>query len=73
MNCFKQVLLIIWKSDPPNKRGFLPRCSCVGTTVWMLTKHIEKELEGKYIRMLHAVLNKILEAMFHKKKQSYSH
>ena len=27
-------------------------------TTWMLTKHIEKRLDGDYTRMLHAILNK---------------
>ena len=55
-------LLIIWKSNLSNKIKWdffqavsilLHRC-----TTWTLTKHMEKKLDGKYTRMLHAVLNK---------------
>ena len=40
---------------------FLPSSGCVdtdGCTIWMLTKHMEKKLDGNYSRMLRAVLNK---------------
>ena len=57
-------LSIIWKSDLTDKmkRSFfqaalvsilLYRC-----TTWMLTKWLEKKLDGNYTRMLRAILNK---------------
>ena len=57
-------LSIIWKSDLTDKmkRSFfqaavvsilLYRC-----TTWMLTKQLEKKLDGNYTRMLRAILNK---------------
>ena len=57
-------LSIIWKSDLTDKmkRSFfqavvtsilLYRC-----TTWMLTKRLEKKLDGNYTRMLWAILNK---------------
>ena len=57
-------LLVIWKSDLTNKM----KCSffqavvvlilLYGCTTWMLTKCMEKELDGNYTRMLQAILNK---------------
>ena len=29
-----------------------------GCTIWTLTKHLKKKLDGNYKKMLHAVLNK---------------
>ena len=57
-------LSIIWKSDLTDKmkRSFfqagvvsilLYRC-----TTWMLTKRLEKKLDGNYTRMLQTILNK---------------
>ena len=57
-------LSVIWKSDLTDKmkRSFfqaavvsilLYRC-----TTWTLTKRLEKKLDGNYIRMLRAILNK---------------
>ena len=37
---------------------FLPSSGCVDTTTWMLTKRMEKKLDGNYTRMLRAILNK---------------
>ena len=31
---------------------------CIDTTVWTLTKRLEKKLDGNYTRMLRAILNK---------------
>ena len=57
-------LSIIWKSDLTNKM----KCSffqaavvsilLYGCTTWMLTKRLEKKLDGNYTRMLRAILNK---------------
>ena len=57
-------LSIIWKSDLTNKM----KCSffqvavvlilLYGCTTWTLTKWLEKKLDGKYTRMLRAILNK---------------
>ena len=57
-------LLVIWKSDLTDKMKrssfqaaimliLLYRC-----TTWMLTKRIEKKLDGNYTKMLQAILNK---------------
>ena len=57
-------LSVIWKSDLTDKMKcsffqaaviliLLDRC-----TTWMLTKHMEKNLDGNYSRMLQAILNK---------------
>ena len=57
-------LSIIWKSDLTNKM----KCSFFqavvmsilqyGCTTWILTKRLEKKLDGNYTRMLQAILNK---------------
>ena len=57
-------LSIIWKSDLTDKM----KCSffqaavisilLYGCTTWMLTKWLEKKLDGSYTRMLRAILNK---------------
>ncbi len=56
-------LSIIWKSDLTNKM----KCSffqasvvsilLYGCTTWMLTKQLEKKLDGNYTRMLQTILN----------------
>ena len=57
-------LSIIWKSDMTDKmkRSFfqVPVVSILlyGCTTWMLTKRLEKKLDGNYTRMLRATLNK---------------
>ena len=57
-------LLIIWKSDLTNKikRSFFQAVVVLillyGCTTWMLTKRLEKKLDGNYTRMLRAILNK---------------
>ena len=57
-------LSIIWKSDLTDKikRSFFQAAVVsillYGCTTWMLTKCMEKKLDGKYTRMLPAVLNK---------------
>ena len=56
-------LLVIWKSDLANKikhSFFLAVVVSIllyGRTTWMLTKRMEKKLEGNYTRMQRAVLN----------------
>ena len=57
-------LSIIWKSDLTDKM----KCSffqaavisilLYGCTTWMLTKQLEKKLDGNHTRMLRAILNK---------------
>ena len=57
-------LLIIWKSDLTDKMKcsfFLAAVVSIllyGSTTWMLTKQLEKKLDGNYTRMLWAILNK---------------
>ena len=56
-------LSIIWKSDLTNKmkRSFFQAAVVsillYGCTTWMLTKWLEKKLDGNYTRMLRAILN----------------
>ena len=57
-------LSIIWKSDLTDKmkRSFFQAAVVsillYGCTTWTLTKRLEKKLDGKYTRMLRAILNK---------------
>ena len=57
-------LSIIWKSDLTGKikRSFFQAAVLsillYGCTIWTLTKRLEKKLDGNYIRMLRAILNK---------------
>ena len=57
-------LSVIWKSDLTDKmkRSFFQAAIVLillyGCTTWMLTKRIEKNLDGNYIRMLWVILNK---------------
>ena len=54
-------LSIIWKSDLTDKmkRSFFQAAVLLyGCTTWMLTKWLEKKLDGNYSRMLRAILNK---------------
>ena len=57
-------LSIIWKSDLTDKmkRSFFQAAVVsillYGCTTWTLTKRLEKKLDGSYIRMLQAILNK---------------
>ena len=57
-------LSIIWKSDLTDKmkRSFFQAAFVsillYGSTTWMLTKRLEKKLDGNYTRMLRAILNK---------------
>ena len=57
-------LSIIWKSDLTDKmkRSFFQvavvSILLYGCTTWMLTKRLERKLDGNYTRMLRAVLNK---------------
>ena len=57
-------LSIIWKSDLTNKmkRSFFQTAVMsillYGCTTWMLTKWLEKKLDGNYTRTLRAILNK---------------
>ncbi len=43
------LLLLGWKSDLTDK---------MKRSTWTLTKRLEKKLDGKYTRMLRAILNK---------------
>ena len=57
-------LLIIWKSDLTDKmkhsfsQAAIVSILLYGCTTWTLTKRLEKKLDGKYTRMLWAILNK---------------
>ena len=57
-------LSIIWKSDLTNKmkRSFFQAAVVsillYGCITWTLSKWLEKKLDGNYIRMLQAILNK---------------
>ena len=57
-------LSFIWKSDLTDKmkRSFFQVAVVSilpdGCTTWMLTKQLEKKLDGNYTRMLRAILNK---------------
>ena len=71
-------LLVIWKSDLTDKM----KCSffqavvililLYGCTTWMLTKHMEKKLDGNYTRMLWAIFNKSWK-QHPTKQQLYGH
>ena len=56
-------LSVIWKSDLTDKmkRSFFQAAVVLillyGCTTWMLTKRLEKKLDGNYTRMLRAILN----------------
>ena len=58
------ILLVIWKSGLTDKmkRSFfqatIVSILLYGCTTWMLTKQLEKKLDGNYTRMLRAILNK---------------
>ena len=71
-------LSIIWKSDLTDKmkRSFFQAAVMsillYGCTTWMLTKWLEKKLDGNYARMLRAILNKSWR-QHPKKHQLYSH
>ena len=55
---------VIWKSDLTDKikhsffQAIVVSKLLYGCTSWMLTKHMEKKLDGNYTRMLWAILNK---------------
>ena len=57
-------LLIIWKSDLTDKmkhsffQVVVVSILLYGCTTWMLTKWLEKKLDGNYTRMLRAILDK---------------
>ena len=71
-------LSIIWKSDliDKMKRSFFQAAVMLillyGCTTWMLTKRLEKKLDGNYTRMLRAILNKSWR-QHPTKHQLYSH
>ena len=57
-------LLVIWKSDLTDKmkcsffQAVIMLILLYGCTTWMLTKRLEKRLDGNYTRMLRAILNR---------------
>ena len=71
-------LSIIWKSDLTDKmkRSFFQAAVTsillYGCTTWMLTKRLEKKLDGNYTRMLRAILNKSWQ-QHHTRHQLYGH
>ena len=71
-------LSIIWKSDLTDKmkRSFFQVTAVsillYGCTTWMLTKRLEKKLDGNYTRTLRAILNKSM-GQHPTKHQLYGH
>ena len=71
-------LSIIWKSDLTDKmkRSFFQAAVVsillYGCTTWMLTKRLEKKLDGNYTRMLRAILNKSWR-QHHTRHQLFGH
>ena len=71
-------LSIIWKSNLTDKmkRSFFQAAVVsillYGCTTWMLTKRLEKKLDGNYTRMLRAILNKSWQ-QHTTRHQLYSH
>ena len=71
-------LLVIWKSDLTDKiecsffQTAVMLILLYGCTAWMLSKRIEKKLDGNYTGMLRAILNKSWRQHFIK-QQLYSH
>ena len=73
-------LSVIWKSDLTDKikQFFFLQAAVVSiliygcTTIWTLTKRMEKKLDGNYTRMLRAILNKSLR-QHPTKQQLYGH
>ena len=71
-------LSIIWKSNLTDKmkRSFFQAAVVsillYGCTTWTLTKRLEKKLDGKYTRMLKAILNKSWQ-QHPTKRQLYGH
>ena len=71
-------LSVIWKSDLTDKmkRSFFQAAVVsillYGCTTWTLTKRMEKKLDGNYIRMLRAILNKSWR-QHPTKQQQYGH
>ena len=71
-------LSVIWKSDLTDKikcsffQAAVVLILLYGCTTWMLTKRLEKKLDGNYMRMLRAVLNKSWR-QHPTKQQLYSH
>ena len=74
----KNRLSVIWKSDLTDKmkRSFFQAAIVsillYGCTTWSLTKRLEKELDGNYVRMLWAILNKSWR-QHPTKQQPYGH
>ena len=71
-------LSVIWKSDLTDKmkhsffQAAVVSILVYGWTIWTLTKRMEKKLDGNYIRMLWAILNKFWRH-HPTKQQLYSH
>ena len=69
---------IIWKSNLTDKmkRSFFQAAVVLillyGCTAWTLTKWLERKLDGNYIRMLRAILNKYWR-QHHTRYQLYGH
>ena len=72
-------LSVIWKSDLTDKmkRSFFQAVAMsillYGCTTWMLTKWLEKRLDGNKPRMLQAILNKFWRQHSTKQQQLYGH
>ena len=71
-------LSIIWKSNLTDKmkRSFFQAAVVsillYGCTTWTLTKRLEKKLDGNYVRMLRAILNKSWQ-QHPTRRQPYGH
>ena len=71
-------LSVMWKSELTDKmkRSFIQAVIVpillYGCTTWMLTKRMEKKLDGNYTRMLRAILNKSWR-QHPTKRQLYGH
>ena len=71
-------LLVIWKSDLTDEinrsvfQAAVVSIQLYGCTAWMLSKRMEKKLDGNYTRMLRAVLKKSWEQQA-TKQQLYGH
>ena len=71
-------LSVVWKSDLTDKikcsffQATVVLILLYGCTTWMLTKRMEKKLDGNYKRMLWAILNKFWR-QHSTKQQMYGH
>ena len=78
INTYIIIILVIWKSDLTDKikcsffQAAVMSILLYRWTTWMLTKCMEKKLDGNYTRMLRAILNKFWR-QHPTKQQLYGH